>query len=440
MSQKTSNDPMEKLVALCVSRGFIYPSSEIYGGFNGFWDYGPLGSEMRLAVKNAWWQRMVRDRNDIVGLDTSIIANPQVWVASGHVENFHDPMSDCRLCKRRFRSDQIDPDDRCTAADDGRHDLTDPRQFNLMMKTRIGASDESAVDAYLRAETCQSIFLDFKRAQQSSRQKPPFGIAQIGKAFRNEITPRNFIFRSREFEQMELEFFCPPDEAEDWFEHFRELRWQWHIDMGLDPAKLRWHEHTGDELAHYCRRAFDIEYEFLFGWNEFEGIHDRGDHDLKAHSKHSGKDQSYTDPESKERYTPYVVETSVGVDRTMLALLSNGFTEDEVGGEKRTLLKLSPAIAPVKAAVLPLSKKLAEPAERIAADLRRRFNTAIDVTGNIGRRYRRQDEIGTPYCVTYDFESETDGAVTVRDRDSTEQTRISLSALPGYLTERILGW
>ncbi len=250
MSQKTSNDPMEKLVALCVSRGFIYPSSEIYGGFNGFWDYGPLGSEMRLAVKNAWWQRMVRDRNDIVGLDTSIIANPQVWVASGHVENFHDPMSDCRLCKRRFRSDQVDSDDRCTVADDGRHDLTDPRQFNLMMKTRIGASEDSAIDAYLRAETCQSIFLDFKRVMGSSRQKPPFGIAQIGKAFRNEITPRNFIFRSREFEQMEMEFFCQPDQASEWFEHFREYRFQGYIELGIDATKLRWHEHGPDELAH----------------------------------------------------------------------------------------------------------------------------------------------------------------------------------------------
>jgi glycyl-tRNA synthetase len=433
-------DTMEKLVALCINRGFIFPSSEIYGGFNGFWDYGPLGSEMRGSIKAAWWQRMVRERDDIVGLDTSIIANPQTWVASGHVENFHDPMSDCRLCKRRFRADQIDPEDRCSASDDGRHDLTDPRQFNLMMKTRIGASDDSAVDAYLRAETCQSIFLDFKRAQQSSRLKPPFGLAQIGKAFRNEITPRNFIFRSREFEQMELEFFCPADQAEDWFEHFRELRWQWHLDMGLDPAKLRWHEHGPDELAHYCRRAYDIEFEFLFGWNEFEGIHDRGDHDLKQHSSHSGKDQSYTDPETKERYTPYVIETSVGVDRTMLALLSNGFTEDEVAGEKRTLLRLSPAVAPVKAAVLPLSKKLAEPAEKIAADLRRRFNTAYDVSGNIGRRYRRQDEIGTPYCVTYDFESEGDQAVTVRERDTTEQVRIGLDALPAYLGEKILGF
>ncbi|MBW2280236.1 MAG: glycine--tRNA ligase [Deltaproteobacteria bacterium] len=433
-------DTMDKLVALCLNRGFVYPSSEIYGGIAGFWDYGPLGCEMRNEVKAAWWQRMVRDREDVVGLDTSIIANPQTWVASGHVENFHDPMVDCRQCKRRFRADQVDDDDRCKASEDGRHDLTEPKQFNLMLKTRIGASDDTAIDAYLRAETCQSIFLDFKRAMQSARKKPPFGIAQIGKAFRNEITPRNFTFRSREFEQMELEFFCPPDQADDWFEHFRERRWQWHLDMGVDPEKIRWHEHTGDELAHYCQRAYDIEFEFPFGWHEFEGIHHRGDHDLTAHSNHSGKDQAYTDPETKERYVPYVIETSVGVDRTMLVLLCNGYTEDEVAGEKRTLLKLSPRVAPVKVAVLPLSKKIAEPAERIAADLRRRFNTAFDVTGNIGRRYRRQDEIGTPYCVTYDFDSSEDDSVTVRDRDTTKQERISISALPAYLSEKVLGY
>jgi glycyl-tRNA synthetase len=431
-------DTMEKLVALCLNRGFIYPSSEIYGGINGFWDYGPLGCEMRNNIKAAWWQRMVRVRNDMVGLDSSIIANPETWVASGHVENFHDPMVDCRRCKRRFRADQVDS--RCSDAEDGAHDLTEPKQFNLMLKTRIGASEDSAIEAYLRAETCQSIFLDFKRVMGSSRQKPPFGIAQIGKAFRNEITPRNFIFRSREFEQMEMEFFCPPAEASDWFQYFREYRFQSHLDLGIDPARLRWHEHGPDELAHYCREAYDIEFEFPFGWQEFEGIHDRFDFDLKAHSAHSGKDQTYTNPETKERYTPFVVETSVGVDRTMLVLLCSAFTEDEVGGEKRTLLKLSPSIAPIKVAVFPLSKKIAEPAERIAAELQRRFNTAFDVSGNIGRRYRRQDEIGTPFCVTYDFDSETDQKVTVRERDSTEQERISIDSLPGYLSQKILGY
>ncbi len=434
-----ASDTMEKLVALCLNRGFIYPSSEIYGGINGFWDYGPLGVEMRNAVKAAWWQRMVRERDDVVGLDSSIIANPETWVASGHVENFHDPMVDCRKCKRRFRPDQIDAEDRCPESDDGQHDLTDPKQFNLMLKTRIGASEDSSSEAYLRAETCQSIFLDFKRIMQSSRQKPPFGIAQIGKAFRNEITPRNFIFRSREFEQMELEFFCPPDQAAKWFEHFREVRWQWHLDMGLPPEKLRWHEHRGDELAHYARAAYDIEFEFPFGWNEFEGIHDRGDHDLRAHNRHSGKDQSYTDPESKERYVPYVVETSVGVDRTMLALLCHAYTEDEVGGEKRVLLRLAPAVAPLKVAVLPLSKKLGEPARRIADSLRRRYACSFDMAGAIGRRYRRQDEIGTPFCVTYDFDSEQDQQVTVRERDSTEQERVAIDQLSPYLDSRIFG-
>jgi glycyl-tRNA synthetase len=433
-------DVMDKLVALCTHRGFVYPSSEIYGGINGFWDYGPLGVEMRNNVKIAWWQRMVRERDDVVGLDTSIIANPETWVASGHVENFHDPMVDCRLCKHRFRADQLDQAEPCSASPDGRHDLTEPRNFNLMLKTSIGAIEDSSSEAYLRAETCQSIFLDFRRVLQSSRKRPPFGIAQIGKAFRNEINPRNFIFRSREFEQMELEFFVPAGDAMDWFERWREARWQWHLDVGLSAEKLRWHEHGPDERAHYAVAAYDIEFEFPFGWNEFEGIHHRGDYDLRNHTDHSGKDMSYTDPETKEKYVPHVVETSIGVDRCMLALLANAFDEDEIGGERRTVLRLSPAIAPVKAAVLPLSKKLGEPAERIAASLRRRFNTDLDLTGSIGKRYRRQDEIGTPYCVTYDFDSEQDQKVTVRDRDSTAQERIAIDQLAGYLTERILGF
>jgi len=353
-------DVMDKLTSLCLNRGFIYPSSEIYGGIAGFWDYGPLGTEMRNNVKAAWWQRMVRERDDVVGLDSSIIANPQTWVASGHVANFNDPMVDCRKCKRRFRADQVDANDRCASSEDGRHELTEPRQFNLMLKTRVGAADDSAGDAYLRAETCQSIFLDFKRVMQSARMKPPFGIAQVGKAFRNEITPRNFIFRSREFEQMELEFFTPPGEAMEWFERFREIRMRWHHDVGIAPAKLRWHAHPADELAHYAKAAYDVVFEFPFGWQELEGVHHRGDYDLRQHSEHSGKDQSYTDPESKERYFPYVIETSVGVDRCLLALLCSAYHEDEVGGEKRVVLRLTPQIAPIKVAVLPLSKKLGE--------------------------------------------------------------------------------
>jgi glycyl-tRNA synthetase len=431
---------MEKLVALCLNRGFIYPSSEIYGGIAGFWDYGPLGTEMRNNVKAAWWQRTVRERDDVVGLDSSIIANPQTWVASGHVANFNDPMVDCRKCKRRFRAGQVEADDRCTASEDGRHELTEPRQFNLMLKTRVGAADDSAGEAYLRAETCQSIFLDFKRVMQSARMKPPFGIAQVGKAFRNEITPRNFIFRSREFEQMELEFFTPPGEAMDWFERWREIRMRWHHDIGIPPAKLRWHAHAADELAHYAKAAYDIVFEFPFGWQELEGVHQRGDYDLRQHNEHSGKDQSYTDPESKERYVPYVVETSVGVDRCLLALLCSAYDEDEVAGEKRVVLRLAPQIAPIKVAVLPLSKKLSEPTERIAAELRRRFAVDFDLSGAIGRRYRRQDEVGTPFCVTYDFESEQDQKATVRERDTMKQERIALAQLPAYLSERILGY
>jgi glycyl-tRNA synthetase len=433
-------DVMEKLVSLCTNRGFIYPSSEIYGGINGFWDYGPLGVETRNNVKREWWQRVVRERDDVVGLDSSIIANPETWVASGHVEHFHDPMVDCRKCKHRFRADQLDvPCPEKPSRPVSECDLTAPRQFNLMLKTSIGATEDSSV-AYLRAETCQSIFLDFRRVMQSARKRPPFGIAQVGKAFRNEINPRNFIFRSREFEQMEMEFFVHPDEGMEWFERWRELRFQWHLDMGLREEKLRWHEHGTDERAHYAKAAWDIEYEFPFGWNEFEGIHHRGDYDLAAHSKHSGKDLAFTDPDTKERYVPHVVETSIGVDRCMLALLSDAYSEDEIGGERRVVLKLSPKIAPVKTAVFPLTKKLVEPARRIVANLRRRFQTEIDISGSIGRRYRRQDEIGTPYCVTYDPDSETDGKVTVRDRDTTEQERIAIDQIGSYLSERILGF
>jgi glycyl-tRNA synthetase len=431
---------LDQIVGLCLNRGFIYPSSEIYGGIAGFWDYGPLGVEMRNNVKAAWWQRMVRERDDVVGLDSSIIANPQTWVASGHVANFHDPMVDCRTCKKRFRADQIDEGDRCTESKDGKHDLTEPRQFNLMLKTRVGPVEDSGADVYLRAETCQSIFLDFKRVMTSARQKPPFGIAQIGKAFRNEITPRFFVFRSREFEQMELEYFVHPDQGMECFEAWRNTRWQWLGDIGLDPARLRWKEHGPDELAHYAKAAYDVEFEFPFGWQELEGVHHRGAHDLSAHTEHSGKDLSYTDEQTKERFTPHVVETSIGVDRCMLALLVSAYSEDEVDGEKRSLLKLAPSIAPFKAAVLPLSKKLAEPTRELVSDLRKRFNVDYDAAGSIGKRYRRHDEIGTPYCVTYDFDSQEDGKVTVRERDTMQQERIALDQLAAYLSERILGY
>jgi len=429
---------MEDLVSLCARRGFIFPSSEIYGGINGFWDYGPLGVELKNNLKATWWQRVVRERPDVEGIDTAIIAHPRTWEASGHVEHFSDPLVDCRACKKRFRADQLDEAGPCPSREGtSDHDFTEARQFNLMLQTQIGASEDAASMAYLRAETCQSIFSDFKRVRESSRQKIPFGIGQIGKAFRNEINPRNFTFRSREFEQAELEFFCHPSERERWFDYWRRERLRFHIDLGLDASSLRMREHGKDELAHYCNAAIDVEYLFPFGWQEIEGIHDRGDWDLSRHSEFSGKDLGVTDPQSKEHYLPTVIETSVGIDRTCLALLCDAYAEEDLGdGETRTLLRLHPAIAPIQVAVLPLSKKLAEPARAIEAELRRRFNVFYDEAGNIGRRYRRQDEAGTPFCVTYDFDTARDGKVTVRDRDSMDQERIGIPELAIYLGPR----
>ncbi len=431
-SDTTQPVAMETLVSLCARRGFIFQSSEIYGGINGFWDYGPLGVELKNNLKALWWQRVVRERDDVEGIDSAIIAHPRTWEASGHVEHFSDPMVDCRTCKRRFRADQLDMP--CPEAPKKRQaaecDLTDPRNFNLMLRTHIGASEDAGSEAYLRAETCQPIFTDFKRIRESARQKIPFGIAQIGKAFRNEITPRNFTFRSREFEQAEMEFFCRPEEGDRWFEHWLEERLGFHRELGFDDGNLRTRPHADDELAHYCKRAVDVEYLFPFGWQEIEGIHHRGDWDLSRHSEYSGKDLSVTDEETKERYMPFVIETSVGIDRTCLALLANAYREETLeGGEKRTVMRFHPAIAPLKAAVLPLSKKLAEPARKLERDLRRRFNTFYDDAGNIGRRYRRQDEAGTPICVTFDFDSEQDGKVTLRDRDSMSQERVAIDAV-----------
>ncbi len=432
---------MEDLVSLCARRGFIFQSSEIYGGINGFWDYGPLGVELKNNLKAFWWQRVVRERDDVEGIDSSIIAHPRTWEASGHVEHFSDPMVDCRTCKRRFRADQL-PDEPCPEAPEDRADrscdFTDPRSFNLMLQTQIGASEDAASIAYLRAETCQSIFTDFKRVREAARQKIPFGIAQIGKAFRNEINPRNFTFRSREFEQAELEFFCHPSEREKWFEHWLEERLRFHREIGLTAENLRTRAHAEDELAHYAKQAVDVEFRFPFGWQEIEGIHDRGDWDLSRHGEYSGKDLGVTDPETKEHFVPMVIETSVGIDRTCLALLCQAYAvEDLGGGETRTLLRLHSALAPIKAAVLPLSKKLAEPARELHRELRRRWNVFYDDAGNIGRRYRRQDEAGTPFCITYDFDSQEDGRVTVRERDSMAQERVALDAVAGYLRERV---
>jgi glycyl-tRNA synthetase len=430
---------MDDVVSLCARRGFIWQSSEIYGGINGFWDYGPLGVELKNNLKALWWQKVVRERDDVEGLDSSIIAHPRTWEASGHVEHFSDPLVDCRACKKRMRADQLDDAGACPARQGtSEHDWTPARNFNLMLKTFVGAQEDAAATAFLRAETCQSIFLDAKRVRESARQKIPFGIAQIGKAFRNEINPRNFTFRSREFEQAELEFFIHPSEREKWFEHWLAERVAFHRALGFNEAELRVRPHRPDELAHYAKAAADIEFLFPFGWQEIEGVHDRGDWDLRRHGEFSGKDLSVTDEQTKERFTPMVIETSVGIDRTCLALLCNAYAEEKLDdGETRTVLRLPSAIAPVKAAVLPLAKKIGEPAQKIAADLRRSFNVFYDESGNIGRRYRRQDEVGTPYCITYDFESETDGKVTVRERDSMAQERIRVDGLRAHLLDRL---
>jgi glycyl-tRNA synthetase len=428
---------METLVSLCAARGFIYPSSEIYGGIAGFWDYGPLGVELKNNLKAIWWRRMVRERDDVVGIDSAIISHPRTWEASGHVEGFSDPMVDCRTCKRRFRADQIEGE-RCPEAPRKRAisdcDLTESREFNLMLRTELGASVDESTTAYLRPETCQAIFSGFKRVRESARQKVPFGIAQIGKAFRNEITPRNFTFRSREFEQAEMEFFCHPDENEEWFAHWRAERLQFHKALGIDESLLRTRPHASDELAHYARAADDIEFLFPFGWQEIEGIHDRGDWDLTRHTSYSGKELAVTNEQTKERFTPMVIETSVGIDRTTLALLVAAHSQEILeNGEERTVMRFHPALAPIKAAILPLSKKLAEPARAIQKELRRHFNVFYDDAGNIGRRYRRQDEVGTPFCVTYDFDSADDGCVTVRERDTMDQKRIPIEGLQRHL-------
>ncbi|RIL06980.1 MAG: glycine--tRNA ligase [Proteobacteria bacterium] len=432
---------MDDIVSLCARRGFIWQSSEIYGGINGFWDYGPLGVELKNNLKALWWQKVVRERDDVEGIDSSIIAHPRTWEASGHVEHFSDPLVDCRACKKRMRADQLDDAGPCPARQgSSEHDWTPARNFNLMLKTFVGAQEDQAAVAFLRAETCQSIFLDFKRVRESARQKIPFGIAQIGKAFRNEINPRNFTFRSREFEQAELEFFVHPSEREQWFEHWLEQRVAFHRALGFGDDRLRVRPHRPDELAHYAKAAADIEFRFPFGWQEIEGVHDRGDWDLRRHGEFSGKELAVTDEDTKERYVPMVIETSVGVDRTCLALLCNAYEEEKLpDGETRTVLRLPFAVAPIQVAVLPLSKKLAEPAERLVRDLRRRFAVFYDEAGNIGRRYRRQDEVGTPLCVTVDFETEADGKVTVRERDSMQQERVPVDGVRGHLQDRLEG-
>ncbi|HPM41018.1 MAG TPA: glycine--tRNA ligase [bacterium] len=432
---------MEKLVSLCKRRGIIFQSSEIYGGINGFWDFGPVGCELKRRIKDSWWKRMVQDREDVVGIDTSIIAHPQTWIASGHVASFNDPMVDCKGCKRRFRADDLPPSKKgheVGSCPECGGELTEAREFNLMFQTHVGATADSQSLAYLRPETCQSIFTEFKNVQITSRQKVPFGIAQIGKAFRNEITPRNFIFRSREFEQMEMEFFCHESESQKWYEHWIAERFDWFRSVGIRDKRLRLRPHESHELAHYARGCTDVEYEMPFGWSEMEGIANRGNYDLTQHMNVSGKDFTYFDDARKEKYVPHVVETSVGVDRTALAVLADAYREEEVKGEVRVVMGFAPAIAPVQVGVLPLSAKLREPAKKIEEELRRHFVSEYDDAGSIGKRYRRHDEIGTPFCLTYDFDSENDHAVTVRDRDTMQQERVAIDQVVGYLREKFV--
>jgi len=424
---------MDKLVSLTKRRGFIFQSSEIYGGINSCYDYGPLGVELKKNIKELWWKSMVYERADVEGIDASILMHPRVWEASGHVEGFTDPLVDCKNCKMRWRADQIDLEKGCPNCGG---ELTEPRMFNLMFKTFMGPVEDDAHVVYLRPETAQGIYVNFHNVRESMRKKIPFGIAQIGKAFRNEITPGNFIFRTREFEQMEMQYFVKPGTDEEWFEYWKEERFKWYDRLGINKDKLRFHQHGPDELAHYAKAAFDIEYEFPFGWSEIEGIHNRTDFDLSRHQEYSGKDLRYYDQEADEKYIPYVVETSTGVDRLMLTTLVDAYTEEE----DRVVLRFKPYLAPIKAAVLPLVKRdgMPEIARKIEADLRKRFKVFYDEGGSIGRRYRRQDEIGTPYCITVDSQTLEDGTVTIRERDSMEQIRIDKSRVLEYISERVM--
>ena len=448
---------MDKIVALCKARGYVYPGSEIYGGLANTWDFGPLGVELKNNIKNAWWQKFVHENEYNVGLDSAILMNPQTWVASGHIGGFTDPLMDCRECKTRHRADTLIEDSGVNPAgwsleqmadyikdhnipcpNCGKSNFTDIRQFNLMFKTFQGVTEDSKNELYLRPETAQGIFVNFANIQRTSRRKIPFGVGQIGKSYRNEITPGNFIFRVREFEQMELEFFCKPGTDIEWFGYWRQYCIDWLLNLGLKKENLKLRDHEKEELSHYSNATTDIEFLFPFGWGELWGIADRTDFDLKQHIEHSGKSLEYFDPQTNEKYIPYVIEPSLGVERVLLALLCDAYDEEEdEKGEVRTVLRLHPAVAPVKAAILPLSKKLSEPAEALYRSLIKKFNVEYDDAGSIGKRYRRQDEIGTPFCITYDFESETDGCVTVRERDSMQQTRMSIDALADFIASKI---
>ena len=473
VEMKNTEKTMDKIVALCKGRGFIFAGSEIYGGLANTWDYGPLGVELKNNVKRAWWKKFVQENKYNVGLDAAILMNPQTWVASGHLAGFSDPLMDCRECHERFRADKLiedwcaetgyelaKPIDAFTHAEMKefveehnipcptckKHNFTDIRQFNLMFKTFQGVTEDAKNTVYLRPETAQGIFTNFVNVQRTTRKKMPFGIAQIGKSFRNEITPGNFIFRVREFEQMELEFFCKPGTDLEWFAYWRSFCHQWLLSIGLRDENIRLRDHDPEELCFYSKATTDFEFLFPFGWGELWGVADRTDYDLTQHQNTSGKDLTYFDPETNERYIPYVVEPSLGVERSVLAVLCDAYDEEVIDAEKndvRTVLRFHPAIAPVKAAVLPLSKKLSDKASEIYCELSKYFNVDFDEAGSIGKRYRRQDEIGTPLCITVDFdtvgdaEKAGDGCVTVRDRDTMEQVRIPISELRAYIEKKI---
>ncbi|MBT8382405.1 MAG: glycine--tRNA ligase [Ignavibacteria bacterium] len=447
ITQKNKNDVLDKIVSLAKRRGFVFQSSEIYGGLNGCWDYGPLGVELLKNIKNEWWKTMTY-REDVEGIDASILMHPRVWEASGHVENFTDPMVDCKECKARFRADQLE-DAMCgSKAYKGRKAIKckeegkfpEARQFNLMFKSFIGPVEDSGAVVYLRPETAQGIFVNFLNVQGASRQKIPFGIAQLGKAFRNEINTKNFLFRTREFEQMEMQFFVKPKDDEKWFEYWRDERLEWFKSLGMNTEKLRLQPHGETELAHYAKEAVDIEYEFPFGWGEIEGIHNRTDFDLKKHEEFSGKSLKYFDEAAKEKFIPFIIETSAGASRSFMAFLIDAYNEEEVKGEKRAVLKFHPKLAPVKAAIFPLVNKdgMPEIARKIETDLRKNFRVFYDDKGAVGRRYRRQDEAGTPFCITVDTQTLEDKTVTVRERDSMEQERVVVDKLSFYLLNKLI--
>ncbi len=455
MSEKS----MDKIVALCKGRGFVYPGSEIYGGLANTWDYGPLGVELKNNIKKAWWKKFVQESPYNVGLDSAILMNPQTWVASGHLGGFSDPLMDCKACKTRHRADKLIEDFdgtntggwsneqlvnyikekgiKCPVC--GKQDFTDIRQFNLMFKTFQGVTEDSKSEIYLRPETAQGIFVNFANIQRTTRKKVPFGVGQIGKSFRNEITPGNFIFRVREFEQMELEFFCKPGTDLEWFSFWRKYCKDWLLSLGIKEEDLRLRDHDPEELCFYSKATTDFEYKFPFGWGELWGIADRTDYDLTQHQNESGKSLEYFDPDDNSKYIPYVIEPSLGVERLFLTIVCNAYDEETIGeGDVRTVMHLHPALAPVKAAVLPLTKKLKEPAMEVYSMLAKKFNVEYDEAGQIGKRYRRQDEIGTPFCITYDFDTlEKDGCVTVRDRDTMEQERVKIEDLVAYLDKKL---